>query len=205
MTQNVGLAFTRDSISREPNVARARKTSTGLNNALSIGVTVVLRTRVLFYKSHVWKLAEWFVRAASYRTVAFCVLRQKSLTPVSAHFLRQESIPSDYLWQATCVTLGVMSKFDAAQQIAAKRRTQQALYEVTFTEERNTVSGSPQITQYQKLLSCRAVVWPDQPFNESFGTETNKRTTVLSASDTAMCTCYRSLFLNPVYFDRQLL
>ncbi len=41
----------------------------------------------------------WYIRieVASYRTVAFCVLRQKSLTPVSSHFLPQESIPSDYL------------------------------------------------------------------------------------------------------------
>ena len=68
----------------------------------------------------------------SYRIVAFCVLRQQSLTPVSAHFLHQESIPSVYLRQATCVTLGVMLNFDATRHFAAKRRTQQALYEATF-------------------------------------------------------------------------
>ncbi len=51
---------------------------------------------------------------------------------MSAYFLSQESIPSDYLRQATCGTLGVMLNFDATQHYAAKRRTQQVLYEVTF-------------------------------------------------------------------------
>ena len=55
------------------------------------------------------------------------------LSAMSAHFLRQESIPSDYLRQATCGTLGVMLNFDATQHYAAKRRTQQVLYEVTLT------------------------------------------------------------------------
>ncbi len=68
---------------------------------------------------HVWKL-----KVASYRAV-FCVMRfAASLTPVSAHFLRQESIPSDNLQQATCVTLGVMLNFDATQHFSTKRRTQ---------------------------------------------------------------------------------
>ncbi len=54
---------------------------------------------------------------------------------MSAHFLHQESIPSDYLWQATCGTLGVMLKFDAAHESC--RKTQDAkkievLYEVAF-------------------------------------------------------------------------
>ena len=58
------------------------------------------------------------------------------LSAMSARLLRQESIPSDYLRQATCVTLGVMLNFDATQHFAAKRRTQQTLYEVTFTQTR---------------------------------------------------------------------
>ncbi len=50
----------------------------------------------------------WLQRAA------FCVLRfAASLTPVSPHFLLQESAPSYYLQQATCVTFGVMLNFDA--------------------------------------------------------------------------------------------
>ncbi len=53
------------------------------------------------------------------------------LSAMSAHFLRQELIPSDYLRQATCVTLGIRLNFDATQYFAAKRRTQQVLYEVT--------------------------------------------------------------------------
>ncbi len=55
---------------------------------------------------------------------AFC----GSLTPVSAHFLDQESIPRDYLHQATRVTLGVMLNFNAAQQNAERKEFAAALY-----------------------------------------------------------------------------
>ncbi len=55
-----------------------------------------------------------------------------SLTPVSAHFLRQESIPSDYLRQATCVTLGVVLKFDAAHDFCCKTQNASILYEDAF-------------------------------------------------------------------------
>ncbi len=55
-----------------------------------------------------------------------------SLTPVSAHFLRQESAASDNLQQATCVTLGVMLNFDATQQNAERKDFAAALYEATF-------------------------------------------------------------------------
>ncbi len=50
-----------------------------------------------------------------------------SLTPVSAHFLCQESVPTDYLWQATCGTLGIMINFDAAQHFAAKTQNAMSL------------------------------------------------------------------------------
>ncbi len=43
-----------------------------------------------------------------------------SLTPVSKHFLRQELIPSNYLRQATCITLGIMLNFDAAHDFCRK-------------------------------------------------------------------------------------
>ncbi len=52
-----------------------------------------------------------------------------SLTPLSAHFLHQEQIPSDYLWQATCITLGVMLNFDASQQNSERMEFAAALYE----------------------------------------------------------------------------
>ncbi len=78
------------------------------------------------------RYANELLKLNSYGGVVRVMPFAASLTPVSAHFLRQESIPSDYLRQATCITLGVMLKFDATQHFAAKRRTQQALYEVTY-------------------------------------------------------------------------
>ncbi len=69
---------------------------------------------------------------ASKRTIAFCVLQQKSLTPVhvSPFFLHQELAPINYLRQATCITLGVMLNFDAAQP-AERNQLAAALYEAT--------------------------------------------------------------------------
>ncbi len=63
-----------------------------------------------------------YMKSAS-RWLQIELLWQKSLTPVSAHFLRQELIPSDYLRQATCITLGIMLKFDAAHDFCRKMQT----------------------------------------------------------------------------------
>ncbi len=68
---------------------------------------------------------------ASKRTIAFCVLQQKSLTPVHVSpffFLHQELAPINYLRQATCITLGVMLNFDAAQQNAERSQLAAPLY-----------------------------------------------------------------------------
>ncbi len=46
--------------------------------------------------------------------------------------LRQESVPTDYLRQATCITLGVMLNFDAAQQNAKRSKLAAAPYEVSI-------------------------------------------------------------------------
>ncbi len=38
------------------------------------------------------------------------------LSPMSTHLLCQELAPTDCLWQATCVTLGIVLNFDAAHK-----------------------------------------------------------------------------------------
>ncbi len=56
------------------------------------------------------------IRLTSYGGAARVIRFAASLTPVSTISLHQESAPRNYLWQATCVTLGVMLNFDPAQQ-----------------------------------------------------------------------------------------
>ncbi len=68
----------------------------------------------------------------SYRNCGSGSGMKSPLSAMSAHFLCQESTPIDYLWQATCSTLGVMLNFDTAQHFSAKRKEFAApLYEVT--------------------------------------------------------------------------
>ena len=86
-------------------------------------------------------------RLASYRA-AFCVLHcAASLMPVATSFLQQESAASNYLWQATCITLGVMLKFDAAQHFAAKRRMQEACRSSVWNQHLSAITKCLQKTR----------------------------------------------------------
>ncbi len=106
-----------------------------------------IRGEVRGWITYSWNLScLWLLRSLHSETIVHCHRLQllnsyrgavcgihfaASLTPVSAHFLRQESIPSDYLRQATCVTLGVMLNFDATQQNTEHKEFAAALYKAT--------------------------------------------------------------------------
>ncbi len=79
-------------------------------------------------------------------SAAFCILRQKSLTPVSTHFLCQESIPGDYLREATCVTLGIMLNLDATQQNAERSKLATAPYEVSIMLNSHAAVAAAEVT-----------------------------------------------------------
>ncbi len=53
------------------------------------------------------------------------------LTAMSANLLHQELAPSDFLHQATCITLGIMSNVDAALQNAQCNKLAAAPYEIS--------------------------------------------------------------------------
>ncbi len=79
-----------------------------------------------------------------------------SLTPVSTNFLRQESAPSDYLQQATCVTLGVVFDSDATQllpQNAERNELAAALNEVTL-------APSPSVKGFSELHATKGLQTP---------------------------------------------
>ncbi len=85
---------------------------------------------------------------------------------MSAHFLCQESIPSDYLRQATCGTLGIMLKFDAAHDFCRKMQNASILYEAAFTIKlQNTMSPGKRFHR----LRC-AVETPASPAGRNRGT-----------------------------------
>ncbi len=98
------------------------------------------------------------LRLASYRAVS-CVLRfVASLTPVSTSFLHQESAASDYLRQATCVTLGVMLNFDTGHDFAAKRTKWEFLYEVVLTHLAASPSLPPSASGNAWSIPCEVGV-----------------------------------------------
>lgn len=73
-------------------------------------VQIELSTQICVQTGQSLRLTRPNLKVASSRTFAFC---GKSLTPVSANFWCQESAPSGYLRQTTCITLGVMSMLTA--------------------------------------------------------------------------------------------
>ncbi len=89
------------------------------------------------------------VKVTSYRDAACGMRFVASLTPVSAHFLRQESIPSDYLRQATCVTLGVMLKFDAAHDFCRKTQAFYMKPPLLATSRQRGRTATPRLDIYR--------------------------------------------------------